>query len=504
MKKLLSCVVLILPFIATYLLTSGQLGRIAEQKNMALVGFNDLQARSAYQPLPHKYPDGRWIFFSGHHAGTAFNPLTGQIETNGVSIVDVTNPKKPVYLAHIPGPPGSGELGGSQMVRVCDGKDLPKGNPNKVYLLRPFGNENQQIYDVTNPASPTLVTNLFSIPRSSTHKSDWECSTGIAYVVAGAVAEGWKSGHITSIFDLSDPHDPKFIRHYALDGHQPGSPLPAPAAVHGPISAYPLKDRVYFAFGVSSNGVMQVVDRKKLIEGDPALPCNTTTCTGPGERFEPTSANLKYPEIGRLDMNPNWGGHTSFPVLEVPIEDYEPNAPLPSQPPNPARTVRDFVVLVSESTANGCNNEFRHFFFMVDVTTESKPQVVSNWQVRESEGNYCDRGGRFGAHASNEQIGPPFYKKIVFVSWFNAGVRGIDIRDPFNPKEVAFYIPPTTDNTDFRCNASLGQQLPNCPRPIQTNNVETDERGYIYIVDRANTGLHILQLTGAARKVLEE
>jgi hypothetical protein len=27
-----------------------------------------------------------------------------------------------------------------------------------------------------------------------------------------------------------------------------------------------------------------------------------------------------------------------------------------------------------------------------------------------------------------------------------------------------------------------------------------DDRGYVYIVDRANTGLHILQLAGEARK----
>jgi hypothetical protein len=40
-----------------------------------------------------------------------------------------------------------------------------------------------------------------------------------------------------------------------------------------------------------------------------------------------------------------------------------------------------------------------------------------------------------------------------------------------------------------------------CRVAIQTNNVETDERGYVYIVDRANTGLHILELTGAARDV---
>jgi hypothetical protein len=35
-----------------------------------------------------------------------------------------------------------------------------------------------------------------------------------------------------------------------------------------------------------------------------------------------------------------------------------------------------------------------------------------------------------------------------------------------------------------------------CKTAIQTNNVEVDNRGYIYIVDRANTGLHILKATG--------
>ena len=40
-----------------------------------------------------------------------------------------------------------------------------------------------------------------------------------------------------------------------------------------------------------------------------------------------------------------------------------------------------------------------------------------------------------------------------------------------------------------------------CKVAVQTNNVEVDDRGHIYIVDRANTGLHILELTGSARQV---
>jgi len=90
----------------------------------------------------------------------------------------------------------------------------------------------------------------------------------------------------------------------------------------------------------------------------------------------------------------------------------------------------------------------------------------------------------------------------VFVSYFNAGVRAFDIRNPLDPKEVAFFIPKPTGNTDFRCGTLNG--VPNvCKQVIQTNNVDTDERGFIYIVDRANTGLHILELEGDAKKILQ-
>jgi hypothetical protein len=36
---------------------------------------------------------------------------------------------------------------------------------------------------------------------------------------------------------------------------------------------------------------------------------------------------------------------------------------------------------------------------------------------------------------------------------------------------------------------------------IQTNNVEADERGFVYLADRANTGLHIVKLTGEAARI---
>ncbi|MCH7685075.1 MAG: hypothetical protein IH899_00075 [Planctomycetes bacterium] len=63
----------------------------ASARNMRLVGYHDLQARSAYQPIVHAYGDRR-ILFVGQHAGEAMNPKTGVVEVNGMSILDVTDP----------------------------------------------------------------------------------------------------------------------------------------------------------------------------------------------------------------------------------------------------------------------------------------------------------------------------------------------------------------------------------------------------------------------------
>ncbi|HSI01677.1 MAG TPA: hypothetical protein VLA02_13825, partial [Reyranella sp.] len=81
-------------------------GAPPEASNMKLLGWSDLQARSAYQPTIHKQGE-RFIAYIGHHGGTddiptPVNPMTGQAEPNGTSIVDVTDPASPKYLRHIP------------------------------------------------------------------------------------------------------------------------------------------------------------------------------------------------------------------------------------------------------------------------------------------------------------------------------------------------------------------------------------------------------------------
>jgi len=155
-------------------------------------------------------------------------------------------------------------------------------------------------------------------------------------------------------------------------------------------------------------------------------------------------------------------------------------------------------MIVNESILNECT-EARQMVWFADVTVESRPMIISSYTANEARGNFCQRGGRFGSHSSNESMAPIFYKKLAVIAFFNAGVRVIDVRDPYHPKEVAFFIPAITEATDKRCLKIDGQER--CKTAIQTNNVETDDRGYIYIVDRANTGMHILELTGEAKRI---
>ena len=448
--------------------------RPAEERDMGLVGHDDLQGRSAYQPVIHKQ-GARWIAYVGHHGGQRPNPLTGKTEWNGTSIVDVTDPRAPQYLAHIPGAPGEAEAGGASMVRICAGADLPHGAAGKTYLLRTLGNLAHEVWDVSDPRQPAMLTTVLA-GLASTHKNWWECKTGIAYLVSDGRPSGWRTNRMTKIYDLADPAHPRFIRDFGLPGQQPGSSGAAPEGVHGPIS---FRNRVYFAYGTGADGILQIVDREKLVKGNPRAP----------DPFAPTVENLEYPQVGRLDMPPEWGGHTSFPVLGIPVSDFAANA---------RGRQRDVVVLVSESLRNECQ-EARQLTFLVDVTTETRPFAISTYQVPAASGDFCRRGGRFGPHSSNESFTPIYYGKLVFIAYFNAGVRAVDIRDPFNPREVGFYIPATTARTDKRC-ATVGGAA-HCQVAIQTNNVEVDDRGFIYLADRADTGLHIVELTGSARAI---
>jgi hypothetical protein len=433
------------------------------------------------------------------------------VEQNGVMIVDITDPKHPVEKFHIPVPVAGGQ---SQSIRMCLGSDLPGGTTGNVYMMRNVQGSSAsgyEVWDVTNVSAPTLVGSMRHL--RNTHKPWWECKTGIAYLPGSKDATFglplWRQGQSMMIVDWSNPATPHFIRTYGLVGTQPGATGPVPNALHGAISAHEhpnaagklargataddvIGNRVYAAWGVGDDGVMQILDRKKLLP--PGYGGSFT-----GDPDSPTAADLLSAQVGRLDMSPDQGGHTTMPVFGLTPASYGKFTGL---------TTRDVVVLTSEATSNKCQ-EAPHWAFLVDVTIENSatappgirleqdplqgPMVLSTLSVdpRSGEkyprGNYCDRGARFGSHSSEENFHNPYYGKLTFVTFFTGGIRAWDIREPQEPVEVAFYVPVANANT----NAD----------GYMTNNVEVDNRGYIIVVDRDGAGMDIIKLTGKARAI---
>ncbi len=457
----------------------------AEALNMRLAGLHELDGRSAYQPVVHRYGD-RYILFVGHHAGEAVSQVSGLTETNGLSIVDVTDVSAPELLGHVP---ATGlDVSGTQHVQICDGSELPGGEDGRVYIVRTNGRVGFELLDVTDPAEASVLGTIAVTGESAraesdrgtreTHKIQWDCATGIGYF--NGTAEGWRVTRVLQAFDLSDPRSPQHIRDFGLTGWEPGGagPMPAPD-ISGLHQAFVVDDRMYLGYGSGNDGTLQILDRDRFLRGDPQA----------AEPLAPTPDSLRYPEVARLDLPGYWGAHTAKPILGHQVPGY-----------TGAGAVRDFLIVPSEAgpESMGCG-EVPHVVFFVDITQVDKPIPVSTFQVPAEPGGFCERGGRFGPHSVHDAFDPAFDHTLAVFSWFNAGVRVVDIRDPFQPVEVAWYVPETNANTTPSCGTIDGEER--CLTAIQTNNVNIDDRGYIYAVDRAGTGLHILELTGPAREI---
>jgi len=85
------------------------------------------------------------------------------------------------------------------------------------------------------PANPKLIIRLEGL--KDTHKSWWECKTGIAFLVSGVPS--WRVRRMTEVYDLSDPAKPVKIREFGLPGQEPGSAGRVPTELHGMISTGP-------------------------------------------------------------------------------------------------------------------------------------------------------------------------------------------------------------------------------------------------------------------------
>ncbi len=478
---------------------SKALGTSIDAKNMELVGWNDNQGRLAYHMVIQNQltTDGqRVVSYIGNFSGQNLNPQTGLIEASGTVIVDVTDPTNPVTVKHLP------QNGGAKQVRTCAGNVLPKGAKNHYYLLREVGSTGHEVWDVTIPEQPKLVSTPVT-GLNTTHKNYWDCLTGLAYLVVGASAtapkpDGWVVGQHVRVYDLSDPANPKYVVDFGLPGQNPNSLVKVvPAMVHGPIAVSKLngvvRNRLYMPYGVEANGIFQIVDLNKMLPP----PYGVGKYVDPSK---PTDAELLQSEIGRLTGPGAIGGHTSWPVYDVEVADNRNFSEY---------NKLDLVMWTSEETSNRCQSAV-HNLNIIDITAEAidnssaeqHPWPISSVTVSDFSGrpNYCSRGTRFGVHSTHENFNNDFYGRLVTSAWFDAGIRVTDIKDPYNPKEVAYFVYPINAGTVPASSTVDGISYSQID--VSCDNTEVDDDNLVYCPDRVGSGMYITKLTGGAAMII--
>jgi hypothetical protein len=423
-------------------------------RNTRLVGSHDLQGRAALQVTVR----GDWCYV-GHLPGHHENPITGEADDNGTSILDISDPSRPTLVAHIPGSSPRGNCRAVQVITSpLDGHDYLVRN-NEAPPVFCF-----EVFDVTDRAAPRLVSRIAETPRGPltyAHKGWWDAESGLYLASAGEQGFRW-GGHLV-IWDLSDPRSPQFVSRHWLTGQEESEPHPGGAKginLHHPVVDIAAR-KAYL--GYPQGGFLEVVDLSDITAPSTEL----LFCIAP--TF-------------------NRGPHTALPLAQVRCPNFTPGV----------GDVRDLVVFVNEAN-NGRpgHTEIRTMLYMLDVTAPDNPMTVDTFRVPDA--GYVERGGRFGPHQFAETQDGALYVpsengNLLHVAYFSAGMRVLDISDPFDMREVGHYVPATTDRTVTRP-GSLSEPIEQ--KVIQTNDVDLDANGLAYTSDRAGTGLHIIEYVAA-------
>ncbi len=387
------------------------------------VGYSDLDGRPGFK-LSIRQTEGRWYLYLSH------------FWHSGWSVVDVTDPAEPNVVRFVAGPPNTGtlqvDLSGSIMVTALE-KILPGfgGDPDA-----PF-DEGVLIWSLDEPTMPRRL-GQFRTGGTGTHRNGYP---GGKHVHLAANMAGY-SRNIYVVVDITDPAEPREVGRWWVPGqHLAGGETPRKDGVslHGP--PVPVGDLVYLPYGSAGVVVLDISD-------------------------------VRAPQrVGQLSFSPPF--RTEFGVHSVvPHVD------------------RGLAYVNSEGASEHCDAGADHVS-VVNISDPADLRLVSVFpRPRPPAGaayaDFCERPGWSGPHNQSQLHHNPdvaAQDNLVYVTYFNAGLRIFDVGEPRLPCEVGWFLPP--DPT-----SRYGPQPPS-QLVVQSEDVLVDRRGLIYLTDK-NQGLWIL------------
>ena len=390
-------------------------------QNIETVGYHDLNDKPAFKLAMQEVND-RWYLYLAH------------LWHRGWSILDVTDPTAPEFCTFVPGPENTWTI----QIQVAEGKMI-----TGLERIAPGwgGTDGQSfaegffIFDVSAPTKPRQLGH-FQTGSTGTHRNFYD---GGRFVHAAAGAPGL-SGKIYRIVDIADPAKPREVGRFSLPEQGNGAASGGlKFSCHGP--AHIEGNRAYLSYGDGGGIILDVSDfsEPKMIS-----------------------------QLAFRGITATQGIHTYLPLA------------------------RRKIALINDEAIRENGDENLNMAGIVDISDEKRPRMMSLFPLPEPPPeselkNFYEKAGRFGPHNHhhpNHQACLEDRDDIAYLTYFNAGLRVYDIRDPRQPKEIAYFVPadPKTRN------GLKPSQL-----VAQSEDVIVDRRGFIYLSDK-NHGIHILRL----------
>jgi len=393
-----------------------------EEKNkVRLVGHSDLNGwGDAFQIQVHN--------------GLCYVAASGAKGHNGMTILDVSDPTKPRVLHQIDDGPGART---HKVLRINDGILLTNSEKRRDSEA-PEVKGGLRIFDLKDPAKPKFLKYI-ETGGIGIHRPIYDRKRNLLY--SSGFQEGF-AGAILLIHDMKDPWNPELIGRGWIEGqHVDGGEKP-------------------------SWDKTRIGRRCHLHEGNPYG--NHVTCGfwDAGIAMFDTTEPTKPEFLWRQNPHETHGWPGCYHTFLVPEGS-------------------PFGIVAQETTSINCEQP-PAFITFYDLRNYQEPLPISTFMPYEIDPvtmlpldkRWCTTGGRYGAHNIWLDM---TRDDLLYICWFNAGLRIVDWSNPFNPKEVGYYIPAGTEE---------------CPYP-QSNDVYVDRQtGLIYLADRWGLGLHILEYEG--------
>ena len=398
-----------------------------EIKNMRLISHSDLNGfpnigeGMAMQTLP----GGRRIMWLAHECAP-----------KDVTAVDVTDPANPRVVTQTDLPYQHLR---SNSLAVIDNIMLVAYQSGRPGLP----GAGMGVYDISNFEAPRQISFFdTSGPYSRGVHCLWWVDGEYAYLSTGSsdfASRDQKDDQFCMIVDMRDPTRPTEVGRWALPGIRKGDEAPLPDRhplfdvghrVHN-VNVYPERpDRAYLGWIDAGVIILDISDKS-----DPKM-------------------------ISQLKYHPPFPGftHTVVPFFS-----------------------REMLVVSQEANRHEHGEDYPKLVWLMDMRVEHNPVIMSTLPMPEPE-RFINTSGRYGAHNihENQPLDNCFKSdSLVFGTLFNAGLRVWDTTNPFQPEEVAHFVP----------------QLPDGASANAVNDVYVDENRIVYTVDRLMGGLYILELT---------